>query len=36
LYLQKKVKQIFMPTIKDLLRSKNRKLITVSSAASIF
>ena len=25
-----------MPTIKDLLRSKNRKLITVSSAASIF
>jgi len=25
-----------MPTIKDLLRTKNRKLITVSSAASIF
>jgi CBS domain-containing protein len=25
-----------MPIIKDLLRSKNRKLITVSSAASIF
>ena len=25
-----------MPTIKDLLRSKNRKLITVSSSASIF
>lgn len=25
-----------MPTIKDLLLSKNRKLITVSSAASIF
>jgi len=25
-----------MPTIKDLLRSKNRKLITVSSSSSIF
>ena len=27
---------MFMPIIKDLLRSKNRKPITVSSAASIF
>jgi CBS domain-containing protein len=27
---------MFMPIIKDLLRSKNRKLITVSSAASIY